>query len=295
MNTVIKKDSTDISFSEIIEGNPLKIGNGFNAMSFRQKDFEGTMDPLIMVDHYTMTESTFGAHPHAGLSAVSIILEDSVGKFRNRDSIGNDFDLMPGDLYWLKAGSGIIHDESPRENSKTHGLQVFVNLPASEKHSAPESLHVKAKDIPVIEKNGVRVRVVLGENNGVKGQSSPAFPMTILEGQIQPEKQYSSAISAGGNSWFYAMDGELTIETSGETITLSSGQSIAIQNNSAQLDHAIELTNRSISNAKFAIFIGTPIKEEFVQRGPFAMSTEAEIEQIEADYKAGKLGTLFPA
>ncbi|HBM83879.1 MAG TPA: pirin family protein, partial [Halieaceae bacterium] len=87
-------------------GDALEIGAGFVAQSFRERNFAGAMDPLVMVDHYRMTEPTFGPHPHAGLSAVSVLFEDSDGAFHNRDSLGNDFDLLPGELYWLKAGSG---------------------------------------------------------------------------------------------------------------------------------------------------------------------------------------------
>jgi redox-sensitive bicupin YhaK (pirin superfamily) len=150
------------------------------------------MDPLVMVDHYRMTESTFGAHPHAGLSAVSVLFEDSEGAFHNRDSLGNDFDMLPGDLYWLKAGSGAVHDESPRTGASIHGLQVFVNLPARMKHDAPESRHVKAQDIPVLETDGYRVRVVLGNSNGISGRGSPALPMTILDGRIGPGSAFTT-------------------------------------------------------------------------------------------------------
>ena len=114
-----------------VEGKQLSIGEGFEAISFKHDLFGGQMDPLVMVDHYTMTGPTFGAHPHAGMSAVSVLFEDSVGQFNNRDSLGNDINLEPGDLYWLKAGSGAVHDEKPLPGAKIHGLQMFVNLPAA--------------------------------------------------------------------------------------------------------------------------------------------------------------------
>ena len=85
--------------SEPISGADLIVGSGFKAQSFRARDIGEEMDPLVMVDHYVMTESTFGAHPHAGMSAVSLLFDDSEGLFHNRDSLGNDFDLQPGDLY----------------------------------------------------------------------------------------------------------------------------------------------------------------------------------------------------
>ena len=80
------------------------------------------------------------------MSAVSLIFEDSEGRFHNRDSLGNDFDLQPGDLYWLSAGSGAVHDEAPREHSRIHGLQVFVNVPQAQRFNAPSSLLVRKQD-----------------------------------------------------------------------------------------------------------------------------------------------------
>ena len=165
-----------VVLSEPTHAQPLQIGDGFEALSFKHEQFHGLMDPLVMVDHFTMTEPTFGAHPHAGMSAVSVLFEDSEGRFHNRDSLGNDVDLLPGDLYWLKAGRGAVHDEAPLSGARTHALQIFVNLPARMKHDAPDALHVPGATMPVIEGDGRRVRVVLGETQGVLGASSPALP-----------------------------------------------------------------------------------------------------------------------
>lgn len=237
----------------------MKIGQGFTAKSFQERDYQGSMDPLLMVDHYTMTKPTFGMHPHAGMSAVSIVFEDSKGKFHNRDSLGKDFDIMPGDLYWLKAGSGVYHDEKPRENSKTHGLQVFVNLPADQRRSKPNSLHVKAKDVPIITENRARIRVLIGEVNGVKAKPSPALPMTILEGKMNPQGTFSSLLKAGNNAWLYVMEGKITLNILDEEITISAGESLAIQNYSKDTKHTIELSNSTNKQAKFMWFEGKPV------------------------------------
>ena len=159
----------NLSVTEPVDGESIAIRNGFSAQSFRAQDIGPAMDPLVMVDHYIMTEDTFGTHPHAGLSAVSLIFEDSDGRFHNRDSLGNDFDLMPGDLYWLKAGRGALHNEYPREASRTHGLQIFVNVPQECRFAEPSSLLVRRQDMPVIRKTEYSVRVALGESNGVVG------------------------------------------------------------------------------------------------------------------------------
>ena len=273
-------------------GRQLKIGRGFTALSFRERDFSGAMDPLVMVDHYRMSESTFGAHPHAGLSAVSVLFEDSEGGFHNRDSLGNDFDLMPGDLYWLKAGSGAVHDEAPRPGARTHGLQIFVNLPARMKQDAPESLRVKAQEMPVLETDGNRVRVVLGDSNGIMGQVSPALPMTILDGRIAAGSTFAHDLEAGENGWVYAIEGGIELIVAGEKLRLQAGESIAIEATSGSASHTIEFANVAASGAHFALFAAVPIKEAFVQKGPFVMNNEAEIAKVEADYAAGKLGRL---
>lgn len=273
-------------------GKVLEIGNGFTAMTFKEKDYAGSMDPLVMVDHYRMTEPTFGAHPHAGLSAVSVLFEDSEGQFHNRDSLGNDFDLMPGDLYWLKAGSGVIHDESPRQGAKIHGLQVFVNLPSADKKSEPSSLHVRAQDMPVYKAQGSRIRIMLGETNGISAQQAPASSMTILDGYIDSKMDFSHQLKGGENAWLYAIKGELKLTISGRLINLLAGQSIAISSFGEASFNTLRLFNSGNEQAHFTLFASKPIAEAFVQKGPFVMNTEAEIAQVEADFAAGKLGHL---
>lgn len=179
------------------QGETMTRGTGFEALSFIHRQLDGLMDPLIMVDHFIMTEPTFAPHAHAGLSAVSVLFEDSTGSFRNRDSLGNDIELAPGDLYWLTAARGAVHDEAPTPGSRTHALQIFVNLPAAQKLDAPSARHVAAADMPVIEGPGHRVRVMTGESNGVIGADSPALPFTILDIALQAGGQFAACAPGG--------------------------------------------------------------------------------------------------
>ncbi|MBL6691098.1 MAG: DbpA RNA binding domain-containing protein [Pseudomonadales bacterium] len=103
------------------------------------------------------------------MSAVTLLLEDGEGHFHNRDSLGNDFDLRPGDIYWLAAGSGAIHDEYPRANARTHGFQLFVNVSQQDRFETPKSRLVRSEDMPVIETAGYQVKVAMGESNDVRG------------------------------------------------------------------------------------------------------------------------------
>lgn len=267
------------------EGQILTIGEGFDARSFRHASFGGLMDPLIMVDHFTMTEPTFDSHAHAGMSAVSVLFEDSEGLFNNRDSLGHDINLAPGDLYWLKAGRGAVHNEASRPGARTHALQIFVNLPARMKHDAPAALHVPAAEMPVIEGPGVRTRLMLGNSNGLAGAQSPALPMTILDVHLAPGGVFLHHAGADQGIWVLAVKGAVTLRVEGRDHPMDEGRAIALRG-------ATDLAMSSGTGAHAAILHGTPIREHFVQRGPFVMSSFEELDAVAEAHAAGRLGTL---
>ncbi len=277
---------------EPVNGDPLSIGTGFSARSFRAKDIGPAMDPLVLVDHYVMTEPTFGTHPHAGLSAVSLIFPDSTGRFHNRDSLGNDFDLLPGDLYWLKAGRGAIHNESPRAGSRIHGLQVFVNVPQALRYDEPSSLLVRRQDMPVLSNSQYSVHVAMGESNGVEGARSPGVPMTILDGRLARDGSFEHELTASRNAWLHAIDGEIDVAVMANGARLRKGQAIAIENTERGESITVRVSTNSHSHAQFALFDGQAIKEPFIQRGPFVMNTADEIEAVKKAYDEGQFGFI---
>ena len=272
-----------------VVGNTLRIGTGFSGLGFRHNQFDGKLDPMIMVDHYTMTSPTFGAHPHAGLSAVSILFEDTQGKFNNRDSLGNDFDIEAGDLYWLNAGSGAIHDEAPRPGASIHGLQVFVNLPAHLKQQAPSSLHIKRENMPTLTGEGYRVRLVLGESNENKAQQESVWPVTILDGYADTRAQFNHQVQTGFNTWVYAVEGDIDVLVNGQTLTLKQGTSMSFTFDEMSL---LSIKGTVNSESHFVVMSGQPINEPFVQQGPFAMSSQQEIDAVITRYEAGEFGKL---
>ena len=222
------------------------------------------------------------------MSAVSVLFEDSSGVFHNRDSLGNDIDILPGDLYWLKAGSGAVHDEAPRAGARTHALQVFVNLPARMKQDAPSSLHVPAGEMPVVEGEGHRVRIVLGESNGVAGASSPALPLGILDIQLARGGAYTHTAPGGKSIWVLAVSGDATLRSGDVSERIRQGRAVALRPGPA----AAPVSLHSDNGAQLALFEGEPVAERFVQQGPFVMSTVEDIEQVRAAFAAGQLGSL---
>ena len=278
--------------SSPVAGNEISIGTGFEAQSFRATELKAAMDPLVMVDHYVMTEPTFGVHPHAGMSAVSLLFEDGTGRFHNRDSLGNNFDLKPGDLYWLKAGSGALHDEAPQPGSRIHGLQVFVNLPQRQRHDAPESLLVRRGDMPVISGDNYRVHVALGSSDGVSGKSGLDSSMTILDGHVRGQGEFLHRLSSRRNAWIHAIDGDLRVSVEGSLHTLRHGKALTVSSPADGPAAEILLQSDTWQTAHFALFDAEPINEPYVQQGPLVMGSPSEIEEAQAAYAAGRFGNI---
>lgn len=275
--------------SEPISGADLTIGTGFRAQTFNAQGIEESMDPLVMVDHYVMTEPTFGEHPHAGMSALTLLLEDSEGLFRNRDSLGNDFDLHPGDLYWLSAGRGAVHDEFPQANARTHGLQVFVNVSQTDRFAEPTSLLVRSEDMPVMSTADYCVKVALGQSNGIRGTTSPSTQMNILVGTIQPGGSFPHRSAANRGIWIQSTQGYLEVAVAESVRQVAPGQAIAVNTIASE---NINFTNPANEPIHFVMFEGVRIAETYVQDGPFVMGSEEQIANVKATYEAGELGSI---
>ena len=267
------------------EGRPLRIGDGFEAQSYQHSEFRGLMDPLIMVDHFTMTKPTFGTHAHAGLSAVTVMFEDSEGVFHNRDSLGNDVDLAPGDLYWFKAARGALHNEATRPGAKTHALQVFVNLSAEHRHDAPDAFHVAAADIPRLGDDRASARLVLGDSGDLQGVMAPDNPLTLLDIDIKAGGQFTHHGQKDHHAWILAIKGTSRVTWNTGSADLLPGRAIAFAD-------ATSISFSSGKGAHVVLFRGQPLRQAFVQRGPFAMGNADELDAVEAAYRSGRLGSI---
>lgn len=282
---MVRNHESQAATTRLQQGEKMVRGDGFKALSFIHRQLDGLMDPLIMVDHFTMTAPTFGPHAHAGISAVSVLFEDSAGGFRNRDSLGNDIELAPGDLYWLTAARGAVHDEAPTPGSRTHALQVFVNLPAARKLAASAARHVAATEMPVIAGPGHRVRVMTGESNGVVGAAPPAQPFTILDIALRAGGGYTHRPNPGDAVWLHPIHGGIEVELDGARHRLAGDAALAAHG-------AGEIRLLSDEGGQAVLLSGAPLREPFVQKGPFAMSDADQLAAVIAAHEAGELGAV---
>jgi redox-sensitive bicupin YhaK (pirin superfamily) len=265
---------------------PMKHGTGFQAFGVRG-DYALT-DPYLMADHYRMSEPTFGPHPHAGFSAVTYMFDDAETGFNNRDSRGDASEIRPGDSHWTVAGAGVVHDEVPVENGKVaHGLQIFVNLAAKDKHMPPAAIHIRREDMPLVtQAGGARVKVAFGayDDGEKKIAAVAALPseVSLLDVAMSAGESFRYVVTEGFNAFALVIRGAIKIGDE----SVNEAQAVALGRSGG----ALELT--ATNDAHIAVFLGKPFDEPVVRHGPFAMTNQNDINRAIADFQAGRMGSL---
>ena len=241
------------------------------------------LDPFLMLDQFSTEDpddyiAGFPDHPHRGFNTFTYMID---GHMRHGDSMGNRGDLGPGGAQWMKAGSGVIHSEMPQQESgRMRGFQLWINLPADQKMTAPEYQEIRPQAIPEVDRDGFRVRVIAGDYNGEHG------PVTDLHTDF---RFLDAALPAGGNfvyslpanhtAFIYLFEGEALVGNDA-----LKEQQLGVMDNGDQL-----AVTAAGEGARFLLVAGSPIGEPIVQYGPFVMNTREEIEQALDDYRDGKL------
>jgi redox-sensitive bicupin YhaK (pirin superfamily) len=221
-----------------------------------------------------------GWHPHRGFETVTVVLE---GEVDHEDTAGNGGRIGKGDVQWMTAGSGLLHKEMhseafTRRGGRFHALQLWVNLPAKSKMTAPRYQTLLASDVPSVD----GVRVIAGEYRGAKGPAQTFTPVNLLEARVQAGTPLRLNLRDGYSAGLYVVAGKIKVQgenaAEGELVVLNrKGDEVLIE---AQADALVFVMN------------GAPINEPVAGYGPFVMNTPKEIQQAFADYHAGRLGTI---
>ncbi len=228
-----------------------------------------------------------GQHPHRGFETVTIVY---AGEVEHRDSTGRGGVIGPGDVQWMTAGSGILHEEFHSERYSREGgpfevVQLWVNLPARDKMVAPGYQGILDADIPVLPlpEGAGQVRVIAGDYAGKAGPARTFTPMNVLDVRLAAGKAVELPQPEGWSTLLVVLAG--TVELNGsevvraaEMATLSTaGSEVRIEAN---------------ADAKFLLLSGEPIDEPVVGHGPFVMNTQAQIAEAIRDFNAGKFGSM---
>jgi len=240
-------------------------------------------DPFLLFDHFAFNDPNegpirgFPMHPHRGIETVTYMLEGSV---RHRDSLENAGSIGSGDVQWMTSGRGILHEEMPQRSpdGNIFGFQLWVNLPARMKMSAPRYQEVSDQTIPAVEKDRGKIRLVAGTVDGVSGPVTEiaAAPL-YMDVQLAPDMEWTLPTPKGHTVIAYVFEGEGVFSDE----TVSSVMMIKYEDG----DHIRVKTENS--PVRFMLMAGAPFKEPIVPYGPFVMNTEEEIYQALADLRAG--------
>lgn len=249
-------------------------------------------DPFLLFDHFAFNDplegpiAGFPMHPHRGIETVTYILEGSVN---HRDSLGNSGMIGPGDVQWMTAGGGIMHEEMPRRgpSGQIYGFQLWVNLPAALKMSQPRYQGVNAEQIPSVEQDGATVRVVAGEVFGVKGPVTEiAANPVYIDVTLAPGVEFVQEVPRGHTAVAYVFEGSGYFR-SGETGSSESQAVSAVKMVQFEDGDHIRAQAKSDSSFRFMLMAGAPFMEPIVPYGPFVMNTVEEIQQALVDLRNG--------
>ncbi len=247
-------------------------------------------DPFLLFDHFAFNDPIegpivgFPTHPHRGIETVTYILE---GNVRHRDSLGNTGIIGPGDVQWMTSGRGIMHEEMPRRGPSgiIDGFQLWVNLPAAQKMSQPRYQEVTASSIPTVETDGLKVRIVAGEYEGVEGPVSEiAAKPVYMDITLEAGADFHLPVPGGHSAVAYVFEGRglfgLDLEGKGQSIE-------AVHMVFFDDGDEIRISAAEESAVRFMFIAGAPFNEPIVPYGPFVMNTREEIQQALSDLRNG--------
>jgi redox-sensitive bicupin YhaK (pirin superfamily) len=279
-----------IEFSSAVASKGRGTEGGFSVKSIDMGELGTFASPILVLDEFRVRGRPFPAHPHAGFSAISCVLEDSQSALRSRDSLGNDIVTGPGGLVWLQAASGAIHEEFPAEaDQELHGVQIFLNLSSRSKLVRPRLFQLLNGEAPQWQNEaGDRARILAGSFEGRAAPFSPAEPFTLLD--IHLRREVSFDLEKDHNAVVYLLEGQIHARANKNMREVAAGQALAL--------HAAKAGRVALESngaARLLVMSGPRLDEPVVERGGFIMNDMAQIDAALARYRAGEMGRLTPA
>lgn len=276
-------------------GSTHMVGDGFPVRNlFPSNDLDRQVDPFLMLDyagpqHFPATDQPrgVGEHPHRGFETVTIMYQGAVA---HRDSAGNAGVIGPGDVQWMTAAFGVVHEEMHEHNWARKGgtfqaVQLWVNLPRSQKMSTPGYQTILDADIPNIKLEGGagRLRVIAGTAQGQKGPAHTYTPVELYDLELFAGRRAELNLPDGHNTSVFVMQG--LVSANGSRDVGEAELIVCKRNGSSVVIEARE-------DSRLLILSGRPIEEPIARYGPFVMNTRAELIQAAEDYQAGRMGHL---
>lgn len=255
-------------------------GAGVKLKRVLGNDDDSTLDPFLLLDHFGSDTPQdyikgFPWHPHRGMETVTYMW---TGEVEHGDSMGNKGVIKSGDVQWMTAGSGIIHQEMPQKyDGLMQGFQLWVNLPAKKKMVDPKYRGIVKEQIPMVQKDSVKIKVIAGKVDGTQGPVRDlAIDIEYFDVKLASGKTFEHTTTKEDTVFAYIVEG--SVEVQGKTIT--QGQCIVF----GEGDFA-KISSKNIS--RFLFVSGEPLDEPVAWRGPIVMNTQEELDQAFEELDAG--------
>jgi hypothetical protein len=269
------------------------VGDGFPVSTvFAYTDLGRDLNPFIMLDYAapyvfepTARRRGVGEHPHRGFETVTVVYD---GQLEHRDSSGGGGTIGPGDVQWMTAGAGIVHEEMhtdafARAGGTMRMAQLWVNLPAALKRTPPGYQTILASTIPTAAIAGGALRVIAGEYASVRGPAKTFTPMNVCDVRLDAGADTALDLPAGWLAALFVMEGQIEI---------SDGRALAAGQLGIFSRDGSRIALRADGPVQALLLAAEPIDEPMVGYGPFVMNTREEIVEAFRDYEAGRMGRL---
>lgn len=271
------------------------VGDGFPVRNMIPgAGVDEQLSPFLMLDYMgpdqvppSDRQRGVGEHPHRGFETVTIMYH---GKVAHRDSTGSGGVIGPGDVQWMTAASGVVHEELhekefARQGGLLEGIQLWVNLPKAFKMTSPRYQTLVKEDIPVVDLGGGagQLRVIAGTFRGVNGPAKTFSPVHLYDVRLTAGHQVELALPDGFNSSFFVLGGQVMV---------NGAQAVGDVELALLGKRGERVTLEAKQDTTLLVMSGQPIEEPIARYGPFVMNTREEIIQAVQDYQAGKMGHL---
>ncbi len=273
---------------QVIKGVPTSDGAGVKLKRVIGTKELDHLDPFLLLDEFKNDNpddyaAGFPDHPHRGFETVTYMM---AGAFTHRDSKGHEGHLTAGSIQWMTAGRGLIHSEMPEQtDGLAWGFQLWLNLPAKLKMTDPKYQDIPRESLPVVDKNGIKVKVLAGEYEGIKSPAQSFTPFTYLDVTLEPGAEFSLDIPEDQNAFLYVFEGKVQTG-SNEKPSIVNTDHLGIFGESG----SIQVMNANAKPSRFLFAAARKLNEPVVRGGPFVMNTMGELKQAFLDYQTGKLG-----
>ncbi len=270
-----------------VRGMPTADGAGVKLTRVIGQPALTELDPFLLLDEFGTDNpgdyiAGFPAHPHRGFETVTYMLD---GRMRHKDNHGHEGVLVPGAVQWMTAGRGIVHSEMPEQQAgRMRGFQLWLNLPAEAKMSAPAYQEFGPERIPMVSPaRGVHVKVIAGAVAAVTGPVvQPATDPTYLDIELNADASFVHVLPPGHSAFVYVFEGELSVGAAAAGTHLP-------PHTLAVLGAGPQVRLQSGAGAARAILVaGRPLREPVARYGPFVMNTQEQLRQAFEDYQLGR-------